>query len=46
MIRKLEKSEEGSKWFPWIKEFFRGREFELEWDGTVRGKGKTNVIAP
>jgi len=46
VIRELEKSEEGKKWIPWVKEFFRAREFELEWDGKVRGKGKTNIGAP
>jgi len=29
-----------------VKEFFQAREFELEWDGKVRGKGKINVGAP
>jgi len=46
VIRELEKSEEGKQWIPWVKEFFRAREFELEWDGKVRGKGKTNIGAP
>jgi len=30
VIRELEKSEEGRKWIPWVKEFFRAGEFELE----------------
>jgi len=46
VIRELEKSEEGRKWIPWVIEFFRAREFELEWDRKVRGKGKTNIGAP
>ena len=46
VIRELEKSEEGKKWIPWIKDFFQAREFELEWDKKVRGKGKTNIGAP
>jgi len=46
VVRELEKSEEGRKWIPWVKEFFRAREFELEWDGKVRGKGKANIGAP
>jgi len=45
MIRELEKSQEGKKWIPWVKEFFRVRKFELEWDGKVQGKGKTNIWA-
>jgi len=27
VIRELEKLEEGKKWIPWVKEFFRAREF-------------------
>jgi len=46
VIRELEKSEEGKKWIPWVKEFFQAREFDLEWDGKIRGKGKTNIGAP
>jgi len=46
VIRELEKSEEGKKWIPWVKEFLRAREFDLEWDGKTRGKGKTNIGAP
>jgi len=46
VIRELEKSEEGKKWIPWVKDFFRTREFDLEWDRKVRGKGKTNIRAP
>jgi len=30
VIRELEKSKEGKRWIPWVKEFFRVREFELE----------------
>jgi len=46
VIRELEKSEEGRKWIPWCKEFFRAREFEIEWDRRVRGRGRTNIGAP
>jgi len=46
VVRELEKSEEGKKWITWIKEFFWAREFELDWDGKVRGKGKTNIGVP
>jgi len=46
VIREFEKSEEGKKWILWVKEFFRTREFDLEWDGKIRGKGKTNIGAP
>jgi len=46
VIRELEKSEERRKWIPWCREFFRAREFEMEWDGRVRRRGRTNVGAP
>jgi len=45
VIRELEKSEKGRKWIPWCWEFFRAREFEMEWNGRVRGRGRTNVGA-
>jgi len=46
VIRELEKSEEGKKCIPCVKQFFQAREFELKWDGKVRRKGKTNIGAP
>ena len=46
VVRELEKSEEGKKWIPWVKRFFRARRFELEWDGKTRGRGRTNFRAP
>lgn len=46
VIRELLKSEEGRRWIPWVKKFFRMRKFEVEWDGKVRGTGKTNLGAP
>jgi len=46
VIREQEKSEEGKKWIPWVKKFFRVKELELEWDSKVQGKGKTNIGAP
>ena len=33
-------------WLRCLKTFFREREFTMEWDGKVRGKGRTNVGAP
>lgn len=30
VVRELEKSEEGRRWIPWIKGFFRERTFEVE----------------
>jgi len=46
VVRELEKSEKGRKWISWCQEFFRAREFEMEWDRKVRGRGRTNVGAP
>jgi len=46
VIRELKKREEGKRWIPWCREFFRARELEMEWDGRVRGRGRTNVGAP
>jgi len=46
VIKELEKSEEGRKWIPWYREFFRAREFEMEWDRRVRERGRMNVRAP
>jgi len=45
VIKQVEKSEEGRKWIPYIPDFFRARQFEVEWDGIVRGRGRTNVGA-
>lgn len=30
----------------WIRNLFRDREFSMEWDGTIRGRGKTSVGVP
>ena len=46
VIRQLRKSEEGRKWISYIQDFFRSKQFEVEWDKIVRGKGRTNVGAP
>ena len=46
VVAQLEKSEEGRKWMPWCRQCFRARELEIEWDGRVRGRGRTNVRAP
>ena len=46
MIKELEKSEEGITWIPWVSEFFREREFGLDWDWKIRVAGRTNFGAP
>ena len=33
VLVELRKSEEGGKWIPWTRQFFRVREFQMEWDG-------------
>ena len=33
-------------WGWWLKQFFKPRQFEVEWDGKVRGKGSANVGVP
>ena len=45
MVKQLEKSEEGRKWIPYVRNFFRAREFDIEWDGKTRGRGKKNIGA-
>ena len=46
VLRKLEVTKEGKRWSGWISKFFRQRDFTIEWDGKIRGKGKTNVGVP
>jgi len=41
----LKKSEEGRQWIPWVRRFFRAREFQLEWGGRVREEGRMNTGA-
>ena len=33
-------------WCRWLRDFFRPRQFEVEWDGTVWGRGSANVGVP
>jgi len=35
VVRQLRRSEEGRRWIPWVRQFFRAREFEMKWDGSV-----------
>ena len=46
VVGRCQKSEKARRWMGYLKDFFRAREFTMEWDGTVRGRGKTNVGAP
>ena len=46
VIGRCQRSEKARRWTGYLKDFFRAREFTMEWDGTVRGRGKTNVGAP
>ena len=42
----MDKSEHGKRWKGWVKNFFRAREFSMEWDGDIKGRGRTNVGVP
>ena len=42
----MDKSEHGKQWKGWVKNFFREREFSMEWDGVTKGRGRTNVGVP
>ena len=42
----MDKSEHGKRWKGRVKNFFREREFSIEWDGTIKGRGKTNLGVP
>ena len=46
VMTKLDETEGGRRWKSWISKFFRQRDFSIEWDGKVRGEGKTNVGVP
>ena len=42
----MSKTEIGRRWNPWMKNFFRARQFTISWDGKDRGNGRTNIGAP
>ena len=46
VLERCQKSEQARRWSSYIEDFFRAREFTMEWEGAVRGRGKTNVGAP
>ena len=46
VVRKLQETKEGKRWSGWISKFYRQRDFTIEWDGKIRGHGKTNVGVP
>ena len=46
VIGRCQRSEKARRWTGYLKDFFQTREFTIEWDGVVRGRGKTNVGAP
>ena len=45
VINRCQRSEKARRWMGYLKDFFWARKFTMEWDGTVRGRGKTNVGA-
>ena len=46
VLRKLQETKEGKRWSGRISKFFQQRDFTIEWDGKIRGNGKTNVGVP
>ena len=46
VLRKIQETQGGRRWSGWISKFFRQRDFTIEWDGKIRGNGKTNVGVP
>ena len=46
VARRLQETEEGKRWSGCISKFFRQRDFTIEWDGKIRGNGKTNLGVP
>ena len=46
VVLRCQASEKARRWTGYLKDFFRAREFTMEWDGKVRGKGRTNIEAP
>ena len=46
VLRKIQETEGGRRWSGWISKFFRQRDFTMEWDGKIRGNGKTNAGVP
>ena len=46
VIKRCQGSKKAKRWIEYFKDFFQAQEFTMEWDGKMRGKGKTNVGAP
>ena len=46
VIQRCQQSEKAKCWTGYLQDFFRAREFTIEWDGKVRGTGRTNVGTP
>ena len=46
VLKRIDKSGHCKRWKGWVKNFFREREFSIEWDGAIKGRGKTNVAVP
>ena len=42
----MSKTEIGRRWKPWMKNFFRARQFTISWDGKDRGNGRKNIGVP
>ena len=46
VLERMDQSEHGKGWKGWVKNIFRKREFSMEWDGVIKGRGRTNVGVP
>ena len=45
VIKRCQGSKKAKRCIEYLKDFFQAQEFTMEWDGKMRGKGKTNVEA-
>ena len=46
VLKRMDKSEHGKRCKGWVRNFFREREFSMEWVGVINGTGRTNVGVP
>ena len=46
VMERLSEHPEGSRWLPWLTNVFGRRNFEVVWDGTLKGRGQTGNGVP
>ena len=46
VMERLEEHPEGRRWLPWLANFFGTRDFEVMWNGTAKGQGRTSNGVP